>query len=499
VRGYGQAETSIAAADPYVVEAWNDATGLFSPCPSPQNKEELTGLGFSADGGASFQDLGALPNSQCNTYRYFGDPSVEAWHSGGSTYFYISSLYLPAYPLTHAPPPKVVVSYIALTACTASGTGAAATLTCSQPILAAQSTECITQSGTRFCSFLDKEFLTLDPQRGRLYVSYTDFGFSPNRKFGQIELAVCDIGKPDGSTGPAGGTAAKPVCTQPSTQPPRTGSAEQAPYFVVAPGGNCEQEGSYPAVAEATGDVYVAWESNWYSNRIASACQTQPTQKKVALVPFSCLTLTPSSACGPPSTKAAVPIVSMDAAFVPGYSRFPMNDFPRIAVSEPSGTVSIVWNDARRIPTGDILLQSYTLGGLAPVQSSPIRVNGGSDDQDTAWHFLPALRYANQAGLLNVSWYDRRLAPSTGYTDVFAALNVNPRTTLTPPSDVRVTTVSSNWNAVSSDIVPNFGVYTDNYVRAITTAPYHDYQLYVAWSDGRLGVPQPFEANIATG
>jgi hypothetical protein len=307
---------------------------------------------------------------------------------------------------------------------------------------------------------------------------------------------VCDIGQPDGSTGPAGGTAANPVCTQPSPK----GRAEQAAYLVVEPGHpNCENEGSYPAVDVATGNVYVAWEFNWYSNRFASACQVIPTQNKVALVPFSCLTLTPSSACGPPSTKAAVNIVSMDAAFVPGYSHFPMNDFPRIAVSEPFGTVNIVWNDARRIPTGDIMLQSYTLGSLAPIQGRAVRLNGGSDDQDTAWHFLPALRYANQAGYLNVSWYDRRLAPSTAYTDVFAALNVNPRTTDTPLSDVRVTTVSSNWNAVSSNIVPNFGVYSDNYVRAIPTAPYHDYQLYVAWSDGRLGVAQPFEANIATG
>src|SRR5919199_2047627 len=83
VRGYGQSETSIAAAGPYVVEAWNDAAGFFSPCPSPQFKEELTGLGFSANGGASFTDLGGAPNDcRANGLRLFGDPSVEAWHSG---------------------------------------------------------------------------------------------------------------------------------------------------------------------------------------------------------------------------------------------------------------------------------------------------------------------------------------------------------------------------------------------------------------------------------
>jgi hypothetical protein len=52
-----------------------------------------------------------------------------------------------------------------------------------------------------------------------------------------------------------------------------------------------------------------------------------------------------------------------------------------------------------------------------------------------------------------------------------------------------VSTVPTDWNNVSSDIVPNFGDYTDNYIANGT--------LFVAWSDGRLGLPQPFEANVA--
>src|SRR6266446_7566267 len=61
-RVYGQSETSIAASGRYVVEAWNDATALLSPCPSPMYKEEVTGVGFSNDGGNTFTDLGGLPN-----------------------------------------------------------------------------------------------------------------------------------------------------------------------------------------------------------------------------------------------------------------------------------------------------------------------------------------------------------------------------------------------------------------------------------------------------
>src|ERR1700751_3848279 len=83
------------SAGPYVVEAWNDGTGFFAPCGSPQNKEGLTGFGFSNNGGASFTDLGGLPHANCATSRTEGDPSVEVYQVGGKTYFYISSIFIP--------------------------------------------------------------------------------------------------------------------------------------------------------------------------------------------------------------------------------------------------------------------------------------------------------------------------------------------------------------------------------------------------------------------
>jgi hypothetical protein len=297
--------------------------------------------------------------------------------------------------------------------------------------------------------------------------------------------------------------AGAPVCTQ-----PRRWGLTAPPYEVVeTPHPACANEGAYPAVDEATGDVYVAWEFNLDSNLgpavgAPPVCESIPTQNKVALVPFSCLTLTPYSACGPPSTKAAVPIVSMDAVLIPGYNRIlspttaGANDFPRIAVSDAAATVSIVWNDARQDPAGDILLQSYRLGGLAPVQPSPVRLN-----PDTGgWHVLPALRYANQSGLLSVSYY-QRASPNTALTDVDAVLGVDPRTTTTPAASavVTMTTAPTDWSAVSSNIVPNFGDYTDTYVERVGTAPYTGTALYAAWSDGRLGVPQPFAAHTSTG
>jgi hypothetical protein len=197
VRAYGQSETSVAASGRYAVEAWNDSTAFFSTCGAPQNKDQATGFGFSANSGASYTDLGGLPNADCNNTVYGGDPSVETWTTGGKTYFYVSSLF-----------------------------------------------NCNSAAGC-----------TADP---RSHIAMTEFGFDANfNSTNIIELAVCDIGN-----GALGGTPAAPVCTNGGLG---SALAPAAPYMVVAntdPAG-CENEGAYPAVDPATGDVYVAYEHNW--------------------------------------------------------------------------------------------------------------------------------------------------------------------------------------------------------------------------------------------
>jgi hypothetical protein len=477
VQAYGQSETSVAAAGQYVVEAWNDATGFFSTCPSPMSKEELTGYGFSSNGGGSFVDLGGLPNAACATRLLEGDPSVEAWQPGGHPYFYVASLY----PSVSSAPSND----IAVNACQVVGTGAAAQLRCGQPVVAAFSTQCLSSGGALSCSFLDKDYLTLDPSRGRLYVTYTEFGPASNTSSfnGQVELAVCDIGTPAGGTGPAGGTPGAPVCehgTPPSQSAPIT-----RPYMTLAPANaNCETEGSYPGVDVKSGDLYAAYEFNWATNILNSACFNTQTKNTLVRVRSSCLVLAPSSTCRAVTGSTSEPVTSMDAAAIPGYNRFPASDFPRVAADPATGTVSMVWNDARLHPLGDILLRSYALGTLKPMQASPVVL-----DRDAGGlHFLPAVRDVSATGKLAVSWYDRSSA-NTAITDVQAAVGFDPRTAGTPTTNTIVTSVPTDWNNVSSDIVPNFGDYTDNYIA--------NGRLYVAWSDGRLGLPQPFESNVA--
>jgi hypothetical protein len=50
-----------------------------------------------------------------------------------------------------------------------------------------------------FCSFTGKDFMTIDPARGRLYMSYTDFLLHGGSR---VETGVCDLGNASGVPGP---------------------------------------------------------------------------------------------------------------------------------------------------------------------------------------------------------------------------------------------------------------------------------------------------------
>jgi hypothetical protein len=159
----------------------------------------------------------------------------------------------------------------------------------------------------------------------------------------------------------------------------------------------CENEGAYPAVDIATGAVYVAYEHNWGTNMSGAAvpsCGAVPTTDVLTEVPAHCLPLARVSPCATPAAKVAVPVTSLAAAAIPGYGGVP-NDFPRLAISDPVGTVTMAWNDARYHPLGDILMQSFGLGSLARIQHLPVvldrPVSGGL-------HLLPALRVADAKG-----------------------------------------------------------------------------------------------------
>jgi hypothetical protein len=259
---------------------------------------------------------------------------------------------------------------------------------------------------------------------------------------------------------------------------------------LVAAGTNpCEREGSYPAVDEKTGDLYVAYEFNWFSSMVSAVCtrHINRVQEVLDRVPSQCLTRTTIARCGVDG-QAKVPITSMEAAPPPGYSRPDMNDFPRIAVSGQYGTVSMVWNDATQNPMGVILLQSFRLKSLAAVQRKPVHIGHPGLEQGD---FMPAIRNTNASGLLDITWYNDEWSAGEQplpLTTVQVVTDVSPLTSTGQQITGGLTRQGTDWTKTTSDINPNFGDYIDNYVDGST--------LYAAWSDGEIGIPQPFEAHI---
>lgn len=455
----GQSETAIAVSGRYVVSAWNDATGFLVRDTS--DRASLTGVGFSADGGKTFTDLGGLPNSN-RCQKINGDPAVVA-HPGadGSTFFYVFSLYLPVFS------PGCTNQGFKLSMNVGTVAPNANTISFGQVMVVANG-GFFGGPGSPLPFFLDKDFATVDHARGKIAISYTGFGFDfrdPNSR-GQINIALCDISQNPG----------QPTCS-PGDTGPRYLAIANNPSIIDIPRRifrSIELEGAYPAFSD-TGDLYVAWNRNWSTNFFNGDPFTHQDAARVAA---SCLTF-PTTTCGTPPTVTVGPNVrSLDSVTIPGYNRGIGNDFPRIAFNPKTEQVVIVWNEGNGHPMGDIVMVTTdrNLGNLSP----RIRVN---DDNSFALHFLPAVS-VDAAGNTNISWYDRRNSGGSTRTDVFA-VSIPPGSS--GARNTRVTDAQTDWVATGSFIIPNFGDYTDN------TSDGN--RFFVNWSDGRIGIPNSFVAS----
>jgi hypothetical protein len=324
---------------------------------------------------------------------------------------------------------------------------------------------------TKHLALLDKPFAAYDPTSRTLAVTYTRDFLTGNRSgLGQIEVVRATVpGSPAGLTPASFGDPIvvwheEPFCLNGS-------EANQC-------GG--VNTGSYPAVAPG-GDIYVAWERNIQSNLFFSG--DPYVYIHAALIPADAAHTTIGSKKSPiVVTEGQVNsnpdggVKSLDGVPIAGYSRGLGQDFPRVAFDARLDRLIVVWNDASAHPLGDIWMRSIgpTLHRMFPIA----RVNS---DADYTLHFLPAVSVQSN-GTICTSWYDRRLGGTDStVTDYFGDCRLDP-TNQSP--DFRITTGSTDWAATSSFINPNFGDYTDNTSTGART--------YFIWSDGRIGVPQPF-------
>lgn len=458
----GQSETAIAASGDHVLVAWNDASAFLAYL-DPLDPLSATGVAYSGDGGQTFTDLIGFTNDNANQ-QWVGDPAIVAIDS---LHFVIASLYFPSAVADCRQGPVELT--IGLQVATVTG----GSISFSSPISPVNAGNLCGRRFGRSVSLLDKEFLAYDPLTRTLAMSYTRFYLDGRHSGnGQIEVVRATV-------------PSDPRALSETDFPKRVVIWDEEPYcnFPELPSEATQcgaiNEGAYPAVAP-NGDTYVVWERNWQSNLFGGD-------------PFVYLhaALIPAGATAPSVGGNAAPFVfttgqtgatpeggvkSLSATQIVGYSRFIGNDFPRIAANPSTGQVVFVWNDASRHPLGDIFLRTATfgLGTMGPIQ----QVN---DDNSFALHFLPAVSVGSD-GSIRTSWYDRRLSGAdSALTDYFGEIRALAGTNA---PDFRITTDSTDWTNTGSLINPNFGDYTDNSTTGTTT--------YYTWSDGRVGVPQPF-------
>jgi hypothetical protein len=475
----GQSETAIGAtATGRVMVAWNDVTGFLSP-DSTLLIGSNTGVGLSNDGAKSFVDLIGLPNPNPEQV-WAGDPAVVALDD---SHFAVSSLYFPSFAACRTPT-SVAQLTIAVTVATLSADGSSATFGPPIPIAAAGNACALPPPPfpgdppppppDPNTALLDKDAMSYDPLSRTLAISYTRFGFVGSG-LGQIELVRARV--PAVAERLSAKSFGPPVVVWPEEQ-------FCDPGVMPSEAARCgaENQGAYVS-AGPRGDSYVAWERNIDTNVF-----TFPNDPYVYIHAARVPRRASSAAVGGPANPVLISAGqqngspdglgtrSTDAFPIPGFNRFTGNDFPRIAVNAPLGTVIVVWNDASLHGLGDIWMRSASpdLAQLTPT----VQVN---DNSDYTLHTMPAVS-VRADGTICTSWYDRGLSgPDSTVTDYVGECRPTPSANA---PDFRITTGSTDWAGTSSLITPNFGDYTDNVSAGGTT--------YFTWTDGRLGTPQPF-------
>jgi len=400
---------------------------------------------------AASNDLIGLPNNNRNQ-QWFGDPSIVAVANGRN--FIVGSLYMPAFNIDCSKPALLA---LAVSVATVSADGS---VSFSRPVVTATGGDLCKRRLPPNTAFLDKPWLGYDQSSRTLAMSYTRFFFGLGGQSGQGQIELVRAHVPTNPSALRRSDFTRPVTVWP-----------EEPLVT--------NQGSYVSVARG-GDAYVTWERNIGSNLFNG---NPYVYIHAARVPSGASAPTVGSprnprvvTTGQRNSGPGGGVKSLDGVAIAGYNRGLGQDFPRVAVDAAQGKVVVVWNDASKHPLGDIWMRGLPMS--LDISGTIEQVN---DDNSYALHFLPAVSVRDD-GSISTSWYDRRLTgPDSTRTDYFGEVRSAPTVGGT---DFRITTGSSDWNGTSSLITPNFGDYTDIASAGNTT--------YYTWSDGRLGVPQPF-------
>jgi hypothetical protein len=299
--GAMQSENTLAAHGRFLATGWNDSF-------DPRTPRSFSGYGYSSDGGRTWHDGGILPAAGADD-QFYGDPSLTVDGDGN---FYYASLY--------------VNPSITFGVSVSRGRFVNDALVFDRPVLAG-----VPGAHDSF----DKEWITVDPEDGTLYVSYTrlfDAGGD------QIELIRSrDHGR----------TWSAPVAvTDPATE---------------------SVQGSRPAVG-ADGEVYVVYAATDLTDFNSHMRIRRATNRGRSFGPSA-------------NIGEAAGDVSVYPNFVtgpPGFNRAGGVEFPSIAVDRGEyhgerhggGDIYVAWNEAvdyfdDLLGGGDVVNEAENNGGPA--------------------------------------------------------------------------------------------------------------------------------------
>jgi hypothetical protein len=351
----GQAETSIAVdrTGEHVVVGYNDFRGFST------NPISVSGVIFSDDGGRTFKDGGQLPSPGSDVIagqkfpQVFGDPTVK--YLGDCTFVY-GSILLKKLNSDPADPNTVqTMSVHRSTDCGHTWQGPFEVTAATNPTG--------TLVGGAPTDAADKEFLDVDHDTGRLMISWTNFAVTGP----QIRTAFSD----DASAGA-----------------PPTWSAG-----VIVAATPLDGQGSMPAFAAHSHDVYVTWGrfTGIFARNIGFSSSSDD-----GLTWSAPISINPTGFLG------------MDQVL--GNDR--VHNFPSIAVDNSHGrhrgNIYVAYADNSGLDGADITLQRSTDGGKT--FSAPLKLNSRPGKDRAQW--FPSVSVDNTFGRVYVMFFDQGVATS---------------------------------------------------------------------------------------
>jgi hypothetical protein len=457
-----QSETEIAVFGlKYMVAGYNNSRGFYN------NSEGLSGFAYSINGGNTWIDGGGLPplipGAPAGTPghdSYFGDPvlvvdplarTFPGQPAQAAGQFYYSSIYqLPDGTFSLAvnrgrfqvAPPTTpesesntrCVNNPALQGVPDTSKLPAERIVWERPSIAVP----VTDPG----ALLDKEWLYVNPDTGKLYLAYVRFGSDGATP---LELVRSDDG----------------------------GHTWKGPFVIVPNLDDTFNTGVQPMVT-STGRVVVSYLARKFSN--GGFGPEVENRVEVATSDTDGVTFNP---------PVVVNIVNPQGEPL-GYNRgrFNILNAPYIAPETDGTNVYITYFSGKTVlpvPTG------VQLAKMADIFVSTSHDNGNTwtstkanDDPGTTSHVFPSVQ-VNKHGFVYTGWQDRRTDPANVITDTFAAVSKNSGLSFSPNREQ--SDVGTSWFA-RADAAPNFGDYNSSELLG-------DNQFVLIWADGRFPPPAP--------